>query len=413
MVVLLTLWLAPAALAGEQTRVFTTPPITLKPYEVQQKPLLVKSPEVDGYVVGLVADVIDEQGNVEPTSNIMLHHIVFAKLGVPDYTCGRINGLAAERFYAEGEERAVMALPPGYGYANRGGDQWALLYMLMNHRNVTDTVRIQYRVRYVTDEQLTAVKPLWLDVRNCGTSEFDVPGTGPSGSTHTVSWNYRLPESGRIVGGGAHLHGGGIRLDLQNATCGTTLFSSAPTWKGMVVKPIMHEPGPSKMSQFRAAPGIPVAAGQTLRLQAVYENSTPHPRAMGIMMVFLAPEPVAACEATPALEVDLGEPSAPPRFVMPLLKQPRGPAQRVTRTWVGDFLFGAQQVSLKRGSTFTWRFVGREPHDVTVAAGPVGFSSPPWQNQGDTFSWRFNRKGTYKLYCSLHATRMTQLVRVR
>ncbi len=51
--------------------------------------------------------------------DVMLHHVVFAKVRARDYTC---PGSIAERFYAEGEERMVLALPPGYGYANAGGD---------------------------------------------------------------------------------------------------------------------------------------------------------------------------------------------------------------------------------------------------------------------------------------------------
>jgi hypothetical protein len=57
--------------------------------------------DVDGYVVGMEAEVVDAQGRVQGRDKVMLHHIVFAKIGVPDYTCGG----AAERFFAEGEER--------------------------------------------------------------------------------------------------------------------------------------------------------------------------------------------------------------------------------------------------------------------------------------------------------------------
>lgn len=45
----------------------------------------------------------------------MLHHIAVAKIGAPELICGGL----AERFYAEGEERQQLALPPGYGYPNR------------------------------------------------------------------------------------------------------------------------------------------------------------------------------------------------------------------------------------------------------------------------------------------------------
>ena len=115
----------------------------------------------------------------------MLHHIVFAKVGVPDYTCGG----AAERFFAEGEERLALSLPRGYGYANKATDRWGLLYMLMNHKPQRLNGFIRYTVRYVTGERLTPVKPIWLDVRNCTGPDpvFDVPGGGRTFSTFTKS----------------------------------------------------------------------------------------------------------------------------------------------------------------------------------------------------------------------------------
>jgi hypothetical protein len=86
------------------------------------------------------AEVVDVLDNPVAMQDVMLHHVVFAKVGVPDYTCstigdysGEVSQLRAERFYAEGEEHFALALPQGYGYPNRATDTWGLLYMLMNH----------------------------------------------------------------------------------------------------------------------------------------------------------------------------------------------------------------------------------------------------------------------------------------
>ena len=321
------------------------------------------------------AEVVDAAGKVQGRDKVMLHHIVFAKVGVPDYTCGGFT----ERFFAEGEERLALSLPRGYGYANKATDRWALLYMLMNHKPQRLNGFIRYTVRYVTGERLTPVKPVWLDVRNCTGGidpVFDVPGGGKRFSTFTRTADFTMPESGRLIAGGGHLHGGGIRLELRNATCGTVPFESRPTWGGPKPKPLLHEPGPTKMSSFRSTEGIPVAKGQKLRLAAVYDNQAPHTRAMGIMLVFLAPGAVEGCRATPALEIDLGKPSAPPPFSMPLPREPKGPVSTAKSTFVGDFSYGSERISLKRGTTFTWRFMGRFQHDVTVVGGPEGFSLP-------------------------------------
>ena len=395
--------------AEERTLTFTTRAISVEGYGVAQQPLLAESPDVDGYVVGMEAEVVDAQGRVQGRDKVMLHHIVFAKIGVPDYTCGG----AAERFFAEGEERLALRLPTGYGYPNKATDRWGLLYMLMNHKPQRLSGFIRYTVRYVTGETLTPVKPLWLDVRNCTGPDpvFDVPGGGKAFSTLTRTADFVLPESGRLVSGGGHLHGGGVRVELRNATCGTKPFESLPTWGGPVPRPILHEPGPTKMSAFRSATGIPVAKGDTLRLAAVYDNSAPHTRAMGIMLLFLAPAAVDGCGATPPLELDLGRPGAPPAFSMPLPRAPRGPVSKVASTFVGDFRYGAERILLRRGTTFTWRFMGAFQHDVTVIGGPVGFSSP-WTQTG-VFKHRFTRPGAYRLFCSLHPTRMVQEITVR
>ncbi len=63
------------------------------------------------------------------------------------------------------------------------------------------------------------------------------------------------------------------------------------------------------------------------------------------------------------------------------------------------------------GHVFTWRFLGGVEHDVTLASGPVGFASPSMAR--GTYSFRFTRPGTYRLFCSLHPARMTQMVIVR
>jgi hypothetical protein len=411
-----------SALAETLTLTLRAPdPLTIGPYGVVQGEMLVPSPQLDGYVVGMSATLVDAAGVELPIQNVMLHHVVFGKLGAKDFTCSTYTGLDGkpypafvDRFYGLGEERSVISFPPGYGYANRASDQWGLVYMLMNHRNVRDTVYVQYTVRYTVGEPLVPVTPVWLDVRNCRADPiFSVPGTGPLFSTYAQHSDFVMPQSGRLIAGGGHLHGGALRLELTNETCGTRVFTAEPTWGLPVIRPVMHENGPKHMTTFSSAAGIPVSKGDRLRLSAVYENSLPHTRVMGIMMVYLAPDTVSACGPASALSPDpLSSPGAPPRVVLPLLRRPTGSLFRdLLGTWAGDFRYGHQRVSLRRGATFRWRFLGRERHDVTLANGPVGFASQT--RASGSFSFRFTRPGTYRLFCSLHPTQMTQVVTVR
>ena len=399
------------AQAGTQTLVFTSGPVTVTPYDAITRTALIDSPSVDGYVTGIKADLVDAGGNVVPNTQVMLHHVVFAKIGAPDYTC---PGTYAQRFFAEGEEHYAMSMPDGYGYPNKASDHWGLLAMLMNHLPDTHTVWVRYTVTYATGEQLRPVKPIWLDMNNCKADPiYDIPGTGGPGSTYSRHVDLTMPESGRLLTAGGHMHGGGMRLELSDQTCARTLFTSQPSWNGPIPLPLLHEPGPTKMSSFQSPLGIPVAAGDDLRLTAVYDNSRPHTRVMGIMIAYLVPTVVAGCETVPGLTIDLGTPGPPTNIRVPLLQKPAGPLRKnIKGTWVGDYKYGAQRVTVKKGTTFTWRFVGAVPHDVTLVSGPVGFSSP-WTSSGGTFSHTFTRPGTYKLFCSLHPARMTELIQVR
>jgi hypothetical protein len=380
---LLTLCAPSGALAAVNTIVLQSSPITIGPFGVARGIQRVDSPSVDGNVVSMSADVVDLAGNPVPNAHVMLHHVVFVKVLHPDYTCSTFTGydglpapIPVERFYAEGEEHMSLGLPNGYGYPNKGSDIWGLVYMLMNHHNSADTVRVRYTVRYATGESLRPVTPVWLDMRNCQADPiFSVPGTGGSGSSYEQHTDFTMPESGSFVAGGAHLHGGGLQLELTDRSWGGRLFTS-----------------------------------DTLRLSAQYDNSAPHTRVMGIMILYFSPGSVDGL--SPSSIPLTGAPQRPPYMRLPLLRRPRGPlARNIRSTAVGDYVFGNQRVSIPRGTTFTWRFVGAEQHDVTLASGPVGFASPSLQR--GSYRHRFTRPGTYRLFCSLHPTLMTQIVTVR
>jgi plastocyanin len=74
---------------------------------------------------------------------------------------------------------------------------------------------------------------------------------------------------------------------------------------------------------------------------------------------------------------------------------------------VGDNWFvrasGVPTVTVDRGTTVTWRFVGRDPHNVVVTRGPVKFRSGI-QRSG-TYRKKVRRRGTYTLICDIHGAR--------
>jgi plastocyanin len=425
---------APAA-ADVTTRTYTTGPFDIGGYQVRQAITAgIPKPTDDGAITAMDVDVVDPRtGEQVPINRIMLHHIVFTRIGN-----ARAN-LLGQAFYGAGEERATMSLPPGYGYPVRGDDQWAIIWMLMNHRADDDSVLIRYHVTYDTDPGLRPVQPMGFDASHGRQGlVYDVPGDRARGAIDTrTAYNY-APFNGRIVAGLGHVHGGARDLALSQPDCGDrVVYDSRPTW-GMPnhpfynVRPVLHEPGPIDMSRFRSAEGIPVTAGQQLKLSSNYYNDTPHVRAMGLMLVYVAPDPtiVDGCGALPDDVETLrtttpGRPKAP-AFHVPItapgrdgiartIKAPPGRMRVLhggANVTVGDLFFSRRNLSVPRGATITWTAPGPTHHDVTLANGPYGFSSDRLHD-GRQFSQQLTKPGRYQLFCSLHPTQMNEQIVVR
>ena len=81
---------------------------------------------------------------------------------------------------------------------------------------------------------------------------------------------------------------------------------------------------------------------------------------------------------------------------------------------VGDNFFvrkgSVPTVTVKKGSTVTWRWAGRELHNVAVAKGPAKFRSS-YKSSG-SYSKRLTRTGTYTIVCSIHQPDMKMKLRV-
>jgi plastocyanin len=439
--------IAGATSGTKQTFTCRLGPVVVAPYQVLTRELLFNPPKpmVDGHITGMRVDVTDKDGTKVPISRLMLHHIVFSKLGPRDPTCGNaFTGWdsrtpipnAAQRFYAAGEERAEMSLPPGYGYPTSKDDAWVMTYMVMNHRAQVDRAYISYEVTVDTAPGLTPVTPYWLDVENCKADPvYDVPGGADRGATHRKSFVWTVPQGGRIVAGGGHVHGGGQNLTLRRPDCSDQrVYTSKPIWGGprhpfYRVRPVLHEPGPIHMTGFRSPAGVPVAAGERVVLDSNYDAALPHTRVMGIFVLFMAHDQSVTerCGAHPKDFQQLPVPKGrrkPPPFTVPIVGLRNGKAVNIEKPpgrrvglgrrgtiAVGDMFFRRANVSVKAGAKLTWRFGGPTLHNVTLANGPRGFSSPNL-NDGRTYSKRLSVPGTYQLFCGLHPVDMTATVKV-
>src|SRR6476469_5295280 len=104
--------LAEGALATPVTTTFTYGPVSVDGYAVRQGATAnVPRPEGAGSITHMSADVVDPKtGKQVPINRIMLHHILFLNAGDGTRPAG-----VGDAFYGDGEERAQLDLPPGYG----------------------------------------------------------------------------------------------------------------------------------------------------------------------------------------------------------------------------------------------------------------------------------------------------------
>jgi plastocyanin len=422
-----------------KTYVFRVGPFSIGGYQTFRHNDVVKPPPVAGSIVGMDARIVDTNGDEVPQSQLMLHHNVFTN-GGPDNTrtdgaCP--NNAVKERFYGTSEELRPLTLPRGYGYPTSPADHWKMIWMAMNHRHQRREAYVEYRVT-VDPAKLTPVTPYWLSVVPCVSDpQYTVPGGGRPGSTHIKSKTFVMPKAGRIVAVGGHLHGGSYELRLTQPACGNRAIAvSDPTYAVpgdpiYRLHPLLHEPDPKSISWKQWSDGWAIGRGDRLRVRAVYDDSRPHMRVMGISHVYLAADRSVShgCAPAPTHEQSFGPDfegrDAPPGVRLTLaqwrgggkaalIDRPSGVFTRAdgnTQVLVKNFSFDPPLVSIPRGATLRWSFRDQFIHDATVVRGPRGFATATVRNRDQRH--RFTVPGEYRLYCSIHPVQMSQVVKVR
>ena len=85
-------------------------------------------------------------------------------------------------------------------------------------------------------------------------------------------------------------------------------------------------------------------------------------------------------------------------------------SQAATRSvTVDNFAFSPASLSVRSGTTITWKFRDSTQHNVTVRRGPARFHSKDIRR--GSYSRALTRRGTYKIVCSIHPD-MRQTIRV-
>lgn len=243
--------------------------------------LAVPKPCVDCYITSFTPDLVYGDGTpATMETGAMLHHFVLASQFRRDATCGSDwLGLLGERFFASGDERTVASFPAGYGYRVRWYDSWNMIVDLMNMSPAAQTVYIQvsYTVR-PSWEAVRSLKPVWLDIDQCGDSEYSIPA-GES-DTH---WDWSVNVPGEIVTMLGHLHGHGVRIEATNESLGgVSICNSTATLS-------LDQHHVESMTTCTGDPLAVIRSGQTVRLHSIYDSSHEAHDVMGIMLGYVRP----------------------------------------------------------------------------------------------------------------------------
>jgi hypothetical protein len=242
----------------------------------------VQRPCLDCFITSFTPDLVYGDGSrATMATGPMLHHAVWTSQFQRDATCGStLLGLAGERFFASGNERTAIAFPAGYGYRVRWYDSWNMLIDLMNHSTTSKTVYVQVTYTYRPSwEPVQRLKPVWLDIDQCGDSEYSIPA-GYS-DTHR-DWKATVP--GKVVAMIGHVHGHGIAVEATNESRdGASICRSVATLDPADVHSVLA------MSTCTGDPLATLAYGDVVRLHSEYNSTHAASDVMGIMLGYVNP----------------------------------------------------------------------------------------------------------------------------
>jgi plastocyanin len=74
-------------------------------------------------------------------------------------------------------------------------------------------------------------------------------------------------------------------------------------------------------------------------------------------------------------------------------------AQEPNAVVLKNFMFSPMSLTIKAGSTVTWKNLDGEPHTVVNDSGLFRSSA---LDQNDTYKYTFDKPGVYKIFCGIH-----------
>ncbi len=302
--------------AGAERLHYEVGPLTVRPGQNSISfTRRIPQPAVDGYIVGMRTNLRRADGTVPPVNVIHLHHGVWINFSAKDST-----EPGPQRFFAAGEEKTIMSLPAGYGYAYHTSDSWVLNWMLHNNLATPDQVWITYDIDLIpaTSPMATNLKPaipIWMDVQNGSgypvfnalkghgkDGQFTYPDDASDPYPAGIAKNeWVVPEDGVLLTTAGHVHPGGMHDDLwltragAHAPRGKAKPGSSDTVHLFESVADYFEPA-GKVSWDFAVTGTPsswrptVQKGDVLSISTTYDTKDASwYESMGIMVVWMAP----------------------------------------------------------------------------------------------------------------------------
>lgn len=100
-----------------------------------------------------------------------------------------------------------------------------------------------------------------------------------------------------------------------------------------------------------------------------------------------------------AVSAGLGFAQTTTPMQMPMKAQQQTVALTPNTVVIKNFMFAPMALTIKAGTTVTWKNLDGEPHLVVDDAGLFRSGA---LDQNDTFQFKFDKPGVYKIFCSIH-----------
>ena len=262
-------------------------------------------PKVPGFITRFKPDFVRVKDNKPPPVDVLhLHHGV--------WLINRHDGQGLAPSFAAGEEKTIVQLPRGFGYAYKPSDTWTINDMLHNLLPTPDSVYVTWEIDFVpaTSPAAATLKPAsmqWMDVAGLkaypvfnakrafgrgGKYTFPDQARGAQRTDIGFARRWTVPSDLTLVQTAGHLHPGGLYSDLKVTRGGVTkpLFRSEAEY----FEPAGAVSWDVSMTATPASWRVRLKQGDVLSVSATYDTSKASwYEVMGIMVLAVSRDPGA------------------------------------------------------------------------------------------------------------------------